>query len=56
MANKYEVKISYITFTFDDRNEAIDFAETAFEKSTDKDRSVRINIVSADEADEEAEA
>lgn len=45
MANKYKVSISYLKFIFDDRSEAIDFAETAFEKNIDKDKSVNITIV-----------
>ena len=36
MANKYKVKVSYISFMFEDRNEAIDFAETAFDKMVDE--------------------
>lgn len=44
MANKYQVKVSYIRFVFDDRNEAIDFAETAFEKLVDSSKAVEISI------------
>lgn len=44
MANKYVVKVSYISFEFEDRNEAIDFAETAFEKMVDDTRGVEIYI------------
>ena len=55
MANKYIVKVSYIKFEFEDRNEAIDFAETAFEKMVDDDRrNVEISI-DRDEEDEEVE-
>ena len=49
MANKYEVKISYIKFVFDDRNEAIDFAEMAFDKVVEDSRTVEIKIVKVDE-------
>lgn len=49
MANKYRVKVSYISFMFEDRNEAIDFAETAFDKMVDENRGVEISIVRADE-------
>ena len=38
MANKYRVKVSYISFMFEDRNEAID-----------ENRGVEISIVRADE-------
>ena len=51
MANRYEVKISYIKFVFDDRNEAIDFAETAFEKVDDDSRSVTITIAKEQEGE-----
>lgn len=52
MANKYEVKISYIKFEFDDRNEAIDFAETAFDHIDEDNRTVEMRIVHRDEEDE----
>lgn len=54
MANKYIVKVSYIKFEFEDRNEAIDFAETAFDKIVDENRGVEISIVRADEEEVEA--
>ena len=53
MANKYKVEVSYISFMFDDRNEAVDFAETAFDNMVDKNRGVEISI---ERADEEVEA
>lgn len=49
MANKYIVKVSYIKFEFEDRNEAIDFAETAFDKMVDENRGVAISIERAEE-------
>ena len=49
MANKYKVKVSYIEFEFEDRNEAIDFAETAFDRIVDESRPVEIKIMKADE-------
>lgn len=49
MANKYIVKVSYIKFEFEDRNEAIDFAETAFDKMVDENRGVEISIERAEE-------
>ena len=49
MANKYIVKVSYIKFEFEDRNEAIDFAETAFDKMVDENRGVEILIERAEE-------
>ncbi len=54
MANKYRVSVSYLKFVFDDRNEALDFAETAFEKIVDDKRSVEITIIreQEDEVDE----
>lgn len=54
MANKYIVKVSYIKFEFEDRSEAIDFAETAFDKMVDENRGVEISIVRADEEEVEA--
>lgn len=53
MANKYIVKVSYFKFEFEDRNEAIDFAETAFDKMVDENRGVEISI---ERAEEEVEA
>ena len=41
----YEVKVDYMKFVFDDRGEAMDFAEMALSHSIDddvKDVSVRI--------------
>ena len=54
MANKYEVSISYIKFVFNDRTEAIDFAETAFDSIVDNSRAVEIKIIreQEDEVDE----
>lgn len=49
MTNKYIVKVSYIKFEFEDRNEAIDFAETAFDKMVDENRGVEISIERAEE-------
>ena len=49
MANKYKVKVSYISVMFDDRTEAIDFAETAFDKMVDENRGVEISIERAEE-------
>ena len=46
---KYIVKVSYIKFEFEDRNEAIDFAETAFDKMVDENRGVEILIERAEE-------
>lgn len=55
MANKYTVKVSYIRFEFDDRNEAIDFAETAFEKLVDDNRGVEIYIEREEEEEDPEE-
>lgn len=55
MANKYKVKVSYISFMFEDRNEAIDFAETAFDKMVDENRGVEILIEKAEEEVEDNE-
>ena len=49
MANKYKVKVSYVPFIFEDRKEAIDFAETAFDKMVDKNRDVEISFEKAEE-------
>ena len=53
MANKYKVNVSYLKFMFDDRNEALDFAETAFEKLVDDRRSVDITIIRDQEQEDE---
>lgn len=53
MANKYVVKVSYISFEFEDRNEAIDFAETAFEKMVDDTRGVEIYIEREEDPEEQ---
>ncbi len=53
MANKYRVSISYLKFMFDDRNEALDFAETAFEKIVDDNRSVEMTIIREQEDEED---
>lgn len=53
MANKYRVSISYLKFEFDDRNEALDFAETAFEKIVDDNRSVEMTILREQEDEED---
>lgn len=55
MANKYQVKVSYIKFEFEDRNEAIDFAETAFEKLVDEDRRHVELSIERDEEEQEDE-
>ena len=52
---KYIVKISYITFTFTDRLEALDFAETAFRATDEDSRSVKIEIVREKEKKEDEE-
>lgn len=53
MANKYRVSVSYLKFVFDDRNEALDFAETAFEKIVDDRRSVEMTIIREQEDEED---
>lgn len=53
MANKYRVSISYLKFMFDDRNEALDFAETAFEKIVDDNGSVEMTILREQEDEED---
>ena len=55
MANKYKVSISYLKFIFDDRSEALDFAETAFNKIEEDNRSVDITIVRSKDDDQEGE-
>lgn len=40
---KYIVKVGYKYFTFDDRNEALDFADVAFEHANSPD-TVEIEI------------
>ena len=42
---KYIVKVSYIEFTFTDRLEALDFAETAFNSVTEDGRTVEVKFV-----------
>ena len=49
MANKYVVEISYLTFEFKDRIEAIDFAETALGAAVDEGRTVVIKVVKEQE-------
>lgn len=44
MANKYIVTVSYIKFVFDERSEALDFAETAVNACADA-RAVELKIV-----------
>lgn len=51
MTNKFRVKIGYWTFTFDDRSEAIDFAETAFNSSDDRE-GVSIDLIRVQEEQE----
>lgn len=51
MTNKYRVEIGYRKFTFDDRSEAIDFAETAFNSSDDKE-GVSIDLIRVEEEQE----
>lgn len=51
MTNKCRVKIGYWTFTFDDRSEAIDFAETAFNYSDDRE-GVSIDLIRVQEEQE----
>ncbi len=41
---KYRVRIDYHDYIFEDRNEALDFAETAFFRS-DKPRDVSIDLI-----------
>lgn len=48
MANKYIVTVSYIKFVFDEREAALDFAETAFNACTDE-KSVELKIVKEDD-------
>lgn len=52
MINKYRVEIGYRNFTFDDRSEAIDFAETAFNTSDDRE-AVSIELISVQEEQED---
>lgn len=51
MTNKYRVEIGYRKFTFDDRSEAIDFAETAFNSSDDRE-GVSIDLIRVQEEQE----
>lgn len=51
MTNKYRVEIGYRKFTFDDRSEAIDFAETAFNSSDDKE-GVSIDLIRVEKEQE----
>lgn len=51
MTNKYRVKIGYWTFTFYNRNVAIDFAETAFNSSDDRE-GVSIDLIRVQEEQE----
>lgn len=52
MTNKYRVEIGYRKFTFDDRSEAIDFAETAFNSSDDRE-GVSIDLIRVEEKQED---
>lgn len=51
MINKFRVEIGYRKFTFDDRSEAIDFAETAF-NSSDDGEGVSIYLIRVQEEQE----
>lgn len=51
MTKKYRVEIGYNEFTFDDRCEAIDFAEMAYNSSDDGLR-VSISLISVQEEQE----
>lgn len=51
MTNKYRVEIGYKKFTFDDRSEAIDFAETAFNSSDDRE-GVSIDLIRVEKEQE----
>lgn len=48
MANKYIVTVSYIKFVFDERDAALDFAETAF-NACSEEKSVELKIVKEDD-------
>lgn len=54
MANKYIVKVSYIRFAFNDRVEALDFAETAFNSVTEDNRAVEVEFVREEDPVNEA--
>ena len=51
MANKYIVTVSYVEFVFDEREAALDFAETAFNACTDE-KSVELKIVKGEDDNE----
>lgn len=48
MANKYIVTVSYVEFVFDEREAALDFAETAFNACAEE-KSVELKIVKEDD-------
>lgn len=51
MTNKYRVEVGYRKFTFDNRSVAIDFAETAFNSSDDRE-GVSIDLIRVQEEQE----
>ena len=40
----YKVTLNYYDFIFEDRQTALDFADMAFEASTDSDRTIKISM------------
>lgn len=54
MAAKYIVKVSYIEFMFNDRIEALDFAESAFNSVTEDNRTVEVKFVREEDPVNEA--
>lgn len=52
MDKTYIVTIDYKKFVFTDRNEALDFADTAFASAEKRDTTVCINLVEEVKGDE----
>lgn len=53
MEKRYRVKIDYVSFIFEGRYDAIEFADKAFETMDDEDRSVSVKIEKVEEESEE---
>ena len=52
IADDAELNRDILKFIFDDRSEAIDFAETAFNSADDKNEGVSINLIRVQEEQE----
>lgn len=50
--NKFRVKVNYTRFDFEDSEEALKFAVSAMNHSTDKDVTVEIEIFNEEEENE----